>query len=322
MIQALSDNQDILRQLVEAARRSPTSPALLLGEQASQAGDYDWSSPHRFEKPMLEQLRSAGHKLAARVSKDLQSVLRSDLALELAGLVEHYAWHLGATLVGGGGHALEMTLDDGQVCGFVLLSEIKAIALVEKMLGGSAAPEGPRKLSPLESALLIDLLAALAKSVEAGLREVGLALRVSPKGRPAGEVLPREGCDEYCRMSLRAPKESGEPLNVVFLSQVIASGEEAAGQKQQGGQTPERARQIMLAHLQMMPVRAVAVLGTAFAYFGEVLALQPGDVLVLDRQVDDLVELRVGSSVALHGQAVTASGCYALRVAPPPAGPR
>jgi len=317
----LSEDREGLRRLMEAARSAPPSPALLTGPQADQARPFEWTSPHRFDQPMIQQLQAAGEKLAARRSADLQPLLRFDLQLKLVQVCEHYAWHLGAVLAPAGGYALPLTLADGQACGLVVLSDQKALALVEKLLGSTAAPTASRKLSPLESALLSDVLAALGRSSEAGCREAGLNVKVAAKAVPAAEALPREGCDEYCRLALASSGDAGESVNVVFLSQLLANSEDssqpAGGDAGKAGPvSPERARQIMLDHVAAMPVRSQAILGTAFACFGEVLALQPGDVLVLDGRLQDPMELRVGRQVILHGRMVVAGGQYALQVVP------
>lgn len=47
---------------------------------------------------------------------------------------------------------------------------------------------------------------------------------------------------------------------------------------------------------------------------GEVLDLGPGDVIELDRQVNDAVDLLVGDKIVARGVAVLSNGRYALRV--------
>ena len=315
-----SEDREGLQRLIQAARAAPPSPALLVGPQADQAGPFEWTSPHRFDQPMIQQLRAAGEKLAARLRADLQPLLRFDLQLKLASVSEHYAWHLGTTLVPAGGYALALTLADGSACGFVILSDQKALALVEKMLGSTSAPAESRKLSPLESALLSDVLTALGRSSEAGCREVGLDLKVTAKAVPAAEVLPKEGCDEYCRLSLASSDDTGESINFVFSSRLLGGAEDPAQPAgKSGAHSPERARQIMLDYISAMPVQSHAVLGTAFAPFGDILALQPGDVLILDGRLQGPMELRVGHQVVLYGRMVMTNGQYALQVIPPPA---
>ena len=47
---------------------------------------------------------------------------------------------------------------------------------------------------------------------------------------------------------------------------------------------------------------------------GEVLDLGPGDVIELDRQVDDAVDLLVGDKIIARGLAVLCNGKYGIRV--------
>lgn len=47
---------------------------------------------------------------------------------------------------------------------------------------------------------------------------------------------------------------------------------------------------------------------------GEVLDLGPGDVIELDRQVNDPVDLLIGDKIVARGVAVLSNGKYGLRV--------
>ncbi len=66
----------------------------------------------------------------------------------------------------------------------------------------------------------------------------------------------------------------------------------------------------------LMDVELEATLrfGSREMTLGEVLDLGPGDVIELDRQVNDAVDLLVGDKIVARGVAVLCNGKYALRV--------
>jgi flagellar motor switch protein FliN len=47
---------------------------------------------------------------------------------------------------------------------------------------------------------------------------------------------------------------------------------------------------------------------------GEILELGPGDVISLDRPVEDPIDLVVGDRIVARGEVVLIDGCYGLRV--------
>jgi flagellar motor switch protein FliN/FliY len=73
-----------------------------------------------------------------------------------------------------------------------------------------------------------------------------------------------------------------------------------------GGHMPELLMDIEL--------EATLRFGSREMTLGEVLDLGPGDVIELDRQVDDAVDLLVGDRIVARGLAVLCNGKYGLRV--------
>lgn len=66
----------------------------------------------------------------------------------------------------------------------------------------------------------------------------------------------------------------------------------------------------------LMDVELEATLrfGSREMTLGEVLDLGPGDVIELDRQVNDPVDLLIGDKIVARGVAVLCNGKYGLRV--------
>ena len=66
----------------------------------------------------------------------------------------------------------------------------------------------------------------------------------------------------------------------------------------------------------LMDVELEATLrfGSREMTLGEVLELGPGDVIELDRQVNDAVDLLVGDKIVARGMAVLCNGRYGLRI--------
>jgi len=63
-----------------------------------------------------------------------------------------------------------------------------------------------------------------------------------------------------------------------------------------------------------MEMEAALHFGTAEILLKEVLALAPGDVVELDRQVGAPVDLVVGGRIVARGEVVVVKGNFALRI--------
>ena len=63
-----------------------------------------------------------------------------------------------------------------------------------------------------------------------------------------------------------------------------------------------------------MEMEAALHFGTAERLLKEVLALAPGDVVELDRQVGAPVDLVVGGRIVARGEVVVVKGNFALRI--------
>lgn len=312
---SLPVDADLLDRLTRAARQGPSGPNLLTTEQAAQAGEYNWTSPHRLSRSAREHVQAAARQMARRIAADAKPLLRRELALSAQEPAEQYAWHLKASLTPAGGYALSLTAGDNRPCGCLVLSARLAVSMVETMLGGGQGGAA-RKLSPLESALLSDVMTALGRSAAAAAAQLGLGLQAATNMLELAEALPREPALECCRLGFCEGDRTEADLHLILPTELVESALQERSGLQGQALPPGQQRQAMLEHVAGTRVRVEAVVGTASARFAEVLALESGDVLVLDRRPSDGLEVRVAGKPVLRAQAVVAGEQYALKIVP------
>ncbi len=75
-------------------------------------------------------------------------------------------------------------------------------------------------------------------------------------------------------------------------------------------ETPVKTSQLLMD----VELEATLRFGSREMTLGEVLDLGPGDVIELDRQVNDPVDLLIGDKIVARGIAVLCNGKYGLRV--------
>jgi flagellar motor switch protein FliM len=78
--------------------------------------------------------------------------------------------------------------------------------------------------------------------------------------------------------------------------------------------TPQELSQTLMEHLHQMPVTVQARLATAKVGFQELLELSPGDILLLDKPIHEMVELTVENRTAFRGRPAQSEGRYAILI--------
>jgi len=125
---------------------------------------------------------------------------------------------------------------------------------------------------------------------------------------PEGAAIP-----ECCELSFRMDGPTEGPVLSFFLSEpVLAPVAEGGSAKPK--RPAEEARKSLLRHLESADIRCQAWLGTASASVSDLVGLEAGDVLVLDRRVGDVAVLFVQGKPVLAGTAARMEGHYALQI--------
>ena len=81
-----------------------------------------------------------------------------------------------------------------------------------------------------------------------------------------------------------------------------------------GGLSADDISKVILGHLQEIPVLATAQLASAALTFEEIMSLQVDDIVLLDRRIDEPVELIANSRTVCYGWPVKSAGKYAVSI--------
>jgi flagellar motor switch protein FliM len=291
---------------------APAAPAV---SDACPVVDYDWRAPRRFVAAERRKLADLAAKAAQCIATDVGGLLRRQLAFEAGPVTEHYAaalWNPAARPE----YGVQLTDKAGRVCGMLGLPPQVAIGWVEQLLGGTSAAEGGLKaLSFLESALLLDIAAAMVKAFSAASQELGgpalqhvesVALEQSP-------LQSRDG-EEFCRFAFVTQTAHGRAeIGLAVFSDLLAAVADPALLKTKP-RPPEELRKELMSHLAKTPVKVTAWIGRSTVTMRDVTVLEPGDVLLLSRAANDPIELLVMGNIVHMGRPVVCDGHYAVQV--------
>lgn len=311
MSQVASKSDQAVFNLLAAAKEGVSPDA-----EPDEAVDYDWNVPCRFTPPQRENLIRFAGTIANGIAGKLDAQLQQETVVSDFAPSEHYAGRLVLLKGVADSYYYPLELENGDVCGLVVIPGELARAWVGKVLG-VAEIAADHEFSSLEAELLRDVVVAVVgafsdeyKAIIGGVVQCGR--RVSPD-----EALPDvRHEDEYCVLAFKIGEENDSPLvSFVLASELLT---DAAGVGSSSGQlgenTPADCREKMLACVSLAPVTATVSLMTVQLSLREVMNLEIGDVLISEKRVGESLEALVGGSVVVAGSPVVCEEHYALQV--------
>jgi flagellar motor switch protein FliM len=262
-------------------------------------------------------------QVATRMAEIFARSRSSPFEVSLKALTQHFAGDLCRRMELDQDYCLTFAPDKGQPCGFVSISPQTTIAWATWLLGDSDSTRAPNQaLSALEESLLSDLLTAVLEAFLAPLRaQHGLKPAGTPcKGQPCIQF---ELTEEAARIVFQVKSaDPGEACEIVFVlpcSRLAAlAGKTATAAPPKV--SPQELSQALMEHLQEMPVTITAILASTTLMFQEILDLNPGDILLLDKPVDGLAELIVNGRAGFRGRPARSEGQQAVVIVESEAG--
>lgn len=274
---------------------------------APRAGDPE-ASPIAIiaDSRAAERARPAGLKVAGRwaasAERRLAGLIGTRLAMNVAGVDTVDGATLKADVADGWLHRVQAGAETGAV--IVTGSLIEAV--VARMLGDtSAGPTADRPPSPVARRLFAQAgLALIAGLTEAWRDELGGTLAPIGPGDAWRHELGDDDLVVVVTLTTTVPtgtiRLAGRPE---MLAGALAHADRAAAPVAPVGEI-----------LGGVPAEVVVELGVARLTMAELLALEPGAVITIDRLVDDPVPVSVAGIVKAHGKPIVDRGAIAVEI--------
>lgn len=307
-----------IRQLLAAVGSAPAAE-----EAIGDATPYDWRDPHCLNADQLNRLAAVMSQTAVKLGDVFSRFFNRDFDVSPTAVTQHFAGDLRRSFDPDGNYCLMFGPEGGPSCGFLAISPQTTTGWVSRLLGDNeAAGDADRPLSTFEESLLSDLVAAVIEVFLASLRPHETLVpdgRLS-KGQPSIQFERTEGVSRIAFRIKEADKDEVSDITFLLSCSRLAAlvGKPPAAAPRT---TPQELSQMLMEHLQQMPVTVTTRLATAKIGFQEVLDLTPGDVLLLDKPIQEMVELAIEGRVAFRGRAAQSEGRYAVLIRESSTGP-
>jgi len=287
----------------------------------TQAADYNWHEPHYFSSAQLLKLDDLVKKVALALTRKFAGFCRSEFNITIASTTQHFAEEFLKLRPDGQSrdHYLAFGTDPKHPYGLLGIPEETAVIWARQLLGDAeSAKDLGKSLSQLERSLLLDLTSALVEAFSSACAIADV--------RPADDIvqghwpLELNSIEEFCKISFVVKKAGSEGGSGAYFMMVSEKLEPAVGKSTYSSDrfSANDVSRAILNHLQTAPVPVTVRLASTMLTFEEIMNLQVDDILLLDRRVDEPVELIVDGRTVYYGWPVKSGEKYAVSIAPAP----
>jgi len=277
--------------------------------------EYDWNDPHCFNDEQLAKLNGFARRAARAMVTKFSDFCRTRYDVKITSITQHFAGEYLKKALGAERNDFFILFGTApeRSCGFIGIPEKTAGDWTRQLLGDSEPrDDSGRELSTLEESLLTDVTSALIEAFS----ESEAAFNLSLTGDLVKGMVPLDlkPTDEICRISFDVRKADSEEGSTAYL--MIPCGELApvtgkVTRINDGFPTNDVASAI-LEHLHEMTVSVTSQLDTAVLTFEEVMNLRVNDMLLLDRNVDEPIDIVLQGRSILNGRPAKSAGKYAV----------
>jgi flagellar motor switch protein FliM len=305
-----------------------------------EAPAYDWHQPHFFSGQQLKDLADFCRKCAAVVAQKFGVLCRQNFDVTVSALSEHFAGQFlgqesgaGPSTAAGqsqnptnyylpfglaqsrGSAAGEVKPTAEKSCGFISIPPQTALIWTTQLLGDTDSKENTvRPLSELESSLLFDICSLIVQAfAEAGEGKAGF--RVAADNMCNHLPMELKGEEEFCKITLQVKKSggsSGSECHILVLCEKLVP---LFGDTQTSAKfSPKDIVQAIQSHIETIAVPVTAQLASVPVTVEQLMSMSPGDILVLDKKIDDPGGLIVAGKMVCRGRLAKSAGNYAMVV--------
>ncbi len=279
-----------------------------------KATEYNWNQPHYFDRRQLNRLDEFTKKVARAMAVKFVDFCHSEFDVTVVSTMQHFAAELvdQAMESGQDDYYLAFGTDQDHPCGLISIPTQTAFIWATQLLGDPESEEedSGRDLSQLEESLLLDLLSALIEEFSQRIWEFQPAKNIVRRLFP----LELKGTEELCKITFDIKKTDQEKSSEAYILVLCSKLESAVGKAEQtvGGFSTDDISKAVLGKMQQMPVCITAQLASTVLTLEEIMSLEVGDILLLDKKVNEPIELITSGRTALLGRPAKSAGKHAV----------
>jgi len=278
-----------------------------------EATEYNWHQPHCFNTDQLKKLNDFCKKVAVIATIKLNSLCQSDLTITIESTTLHFAEELfGQKSEADQNYYMAFNNKQGQSYGLISMPTKTSITWTTQLLGEPESKQDDNiPLSLLEESLLSDVNFIIIESVSNSHDSLNLEpVKIIIQGQAPFYI---EGTEELCKMTFGF--QEGESDKNEFSVVMPCSNLESIAEKSEQTVETFSNNDILKAItecLHKMSVNVTAQLSSTVLTFEEIMGLQTGDIVLLDRKINEPINVIAENQIIFHGQPAKSAGKYSV----------
>lgn len=289
---------------------------------AEDVVDYPWHEPQRFTRGQLDAVKDYCDRAAEAVRLSVVELLNDEYTECSATFSQRFAPDVVGEWAQNTDFLIPIADASRQFAGAISLPIDRGLVWVQALLGAidpEASQEDQKELSPLEEGLLEDVAGVLLGALITAAQTPEAVL--TPLGGVHHEVYspPENAPSDYAVIAIELARDGQKvPVTITVSADALlpvcggsGGGEKNDGQDDQGA---DEAKSRMRWYAGLATVVVTAELGSAQVTMRDIMTLEEGDVLLLDRKMDAPADLRLRDAVVSGGHPVQCGEHFGFRL--------
>jgi len=304
-------SKEKIQQLLAAIGSGPTDNSTQL-----QASEYNLRQPHHFSRDQLNKLDDFTKKLAKKIAQKFASLCSGDFDATIDSNTQHFTTELQKQALQSeqNDYYLAFGNDQNRLSGLIAIPPQTAVIWINQLLGDTQTEnEQKAELSQLEESLLLDIASAIVQAISDSQNSTRF---LTDKSITRGILsLNLKGPEELCKLAFTLKKNNSENTQAYILmlcdtiETLIGKTEQTVGKFSQ-----EDSSKAIVENLKKMSISVTTQLASVDLTFEELMSLRTSDILLLDKRIDEPLDLIVEGYPLFKALPAKSSGKFAVVV--------
>jgi len=275
--------------------------------------EYSWNRPHHFNNEQLKKLDNFSKKVGAIIAHKFFDLCQIDFKITITSITQHFAEEIFHNSADQPDHYYLAFAQGSELpCQAIEIPTKTAFLWTIPLLGNTGTTEEtPENLTPLEEALLLDIASTLVKA----LADLHDSFDFNPAENLDKGLLPLylDSTDELCRIAFNAQQADSGNSSDAYILLPCKMLEPVVGKtvNTEDKYSPEKISRAILEDFQKTNITVTGQLDSIMLTFEEIVSLQPDDILLLDKKIDEPLDVVVDGVTVLRGSLAKSTGKYA-----------
>jgi flagellar motor switch protein FliM len=278
-----------------------------------EAAEYDWQQPHYFSSEQLSKLDELTKEAAKEMAERFAKFCNNDFDVAIISATEHFAAELRSQDQSMQTYCLTFGSSQDRQYGLICIPAQTAFIWATQLLGDSESSEdSERELSQLEESLLLDIASALIEAFFSHCENCDVKTGQSLDKKPL--PLELQDTDAICKITFQVKKTDQENGSDAYILILCNELEPFVGKTSKAADRTSAAdsSKAILEHMQEIQVSIRARLASTVLTFEQIVNLRPNDILLLNKRIDEPLELLVDGRTVFRGWPAKSAGRHAV----------